>query len=332
MYKKNPAFNQVAHYLDLLAFSLEGKGKLGLFDAHKLSEDFFAGLLNIIYGYELENLNKTNLNEAGLDLGDKNNRIAYQVTTDKTTAKVNHTLSKITEEQKEQYDEFKILIIGKKQGKYTVKKHYEEELGFNATMDLIDIRDLQMAIYHLPVKKVDEILSYLQTEIDVPVRESEQELVQEAIVPVLDNCNAMVTYQMEEHGVTINDAEGEQMLQTILEFFTRLGSLPSLTRKFYLELITRSEFNIRECRRFVWDNIMRGTIELSASDYDQQVQMLTHLDLIKITSDFEERRMLCLSDMYLNDPVLADVVEFIDYKGIDKKSVYVDIDLSCFAN
>lgn len=319
-------------YLDLLAFSIEGKGKVGLFDAHKLSEDFFEGLLNIVYGYELVNLNKANVNEAGLDLGDKNNRIAYQVTTDKTSAKVNHTLSKITAEQKEQYDEIKILIIGKKQSSYTINKQYEEEFSFDATMDIIDIRDLQSVIYYLPVKKVNEILSFLQSEMDIPVIGSEQELVQEAIVPVLENCNAMVAYQMEEHEVSINDAEGKQMLQDILEFFTRLGSVPSLTRKFYLELITRSEFNIRRCERFVWDDIMRGFIQLSVTDYDKHIQLLEHLDLIKIGSDFDERRMLFLSNMYLNDPVLGNVVEFVNNKNLDEKSVYIDIDLSCFAN
>lgn len=93
---------------------------LGFTDLNKVSEDFFAKLLNKIYSYNLVNLNATRSNEPGLDIGDEPNSVAFQVTSQADSSKINNTLEKITTEQQDKF--IKILIIGEKQGSYTVIK------------------------------------------------------------------------------------------------------------------------------------------------------------------------------------------------------------------
>ena len=52
--------------------------EIRFFDLNVASEDFFASLLNAIYGYSLVNLNHDALNKAAVDLGDKAQRLAVQ--------------------------------------------------------------------------------------------------------------------------------------------------------------------------------------------------------------------------------------------------------------
>jgi hypothetical protein len=47
----------------------------------------------------LVNLNENRSNAPGLDLGDEANGIAFQVTAERTSAKVNETLAKLTAAQ-----------------------------------------------------------------------------------------------------------------------------------------------------------------------------------------------------------------------------------------
>ena len=65
-----------------------------LYDLNRYLEDFFKDILNIVYGYKLVNLNEERSNNPGLDLGDEAVKVAFQVTSTKSSDKVNTTLEK----------------------------------------------------------------------------------------------------------------------------------------------------------------------------------------------------------------------------------------------
>lgn len=73
------------------------RGKLGLTDLSIFLEDFFKTTLSHILGLSLENLNGERSNFPGLDLGAKSNGWAFQVTSSKTSSKINKTLEKVSE-------------------------------------------------------------------------------------------------------------------------------------------------------------------------------------------------------------------------------------------
>jgi hypothetical protein len=69
--------------LDLMTFwvsKIKAKNYQDLYDINRLSEDLALKLLNEIYNLNLENLNREKRNYPGIDLGDKTNKIAYQIT------------------------------------------------------------------------------------------------------------------------------------------------------------------------------------------------------------------------------------------------------------
>jgi hypothetical protein len=70
-------------YLHRIEFQLAGfmsmvrlRTSSGRFDLNIIAEDFFRDLLNIVYGYNLKNLNRDNKNNPSVDLADTANKLA----------------------------------------------------------------------------------------------------------------------------------------------------------------------------------------------------------------------------------------------------------------
>lgn len=130
---------QLIDDLALLQQKITFRNKVGYLDLTKVCEDFFKEILNIVFDYNLVNLNGNRSNEPGLDLGDVCNKIAVQVTSQKKTEKINETLRKISDEKRLIYDRFIVFIIGQKQNTYTLDTALELANKFDKDRDIIDI-------------------------------------------------------------------------------------------------------------------------------------------------------------------------------------------------
>ncbi|WP_153063498.1 SMEK domain-containing protein [Lysinibacillus mangiferihumi] len=62
--------------------------KIGYTDINKSTEDFYAGLLSLIYEINLLNMNETKVNHPAINLGDIESQICYQVTSTSERAKI----------------------------------------------------------------------------------------------------------------------------------------------------------------------------------------------------------------------------------------------------
>ena len=148
--------------LSRLVFQIDLRNKIGLLDLTKLSEDFFKELLNIIYDLNLSNLNSTRINEPGIDLGDKIEKIAFQVTCTKTSQKVSETLDKITPQQLNEYDKFKVLIIGIKQSQYSIDSALLTKCHFIMKEDILDLNDIIRTISTMDIDKLELLFTFFK--------------------------------------------------------------------------------------------------------------------------------------------------------------------------
>ena len=98
----------------------------------------------------LQNLNVTRNNFPDLDLGDKKNKIAYQITSQKTSAKINETLSKITGEAESEYEIIRVFILGEKQNSYSLNNDLSSKFKFTES-NIIDIDNLLKDIITLNI-------------------------------------------------------------------------------------------------------------------------------------------------------------------------------------
>ncbi|MBU3089823.1 SMEK domain-containing protein [Clostridium gasigenes] len=149
-------------YFSRLKYYIENNNKNGYFDINKYYEDFFNDLLNLVFDLKLINLNGIKTNYPAIDLGDKESRICYQVTTIKKIEKIESTLKKFHEtELYKVYDSVNILILGDKT-KHTKKLKFKE-VNFNYDDNIIDLNDLLKSIINIKnINKKEQIVKFIE--------------------------------------------------------------------------------------------------------------------------------------------------------------------------
>ncbi len=113
-------------------FYIDAHNRAGLFDINSLSEDVLIPVFRDVFKAPfLRNLNKERRNYPGLDLGDDQARIAFQVTADNTIGKIKDTLQKIVSNRHDlRYDTFYVYLLKGKQSRYSKKALLEITEGY----------------------------------------------------------------------------------------------------------------------------------------------------------------------------------------------------------
>lgn len=154
---------------DNLAFSDKStafKNIIGLFDSNRTAQDFFSQLFSLVFWYsELKNLDKLNdiCNYPAIDLGDKSKRVAFQITTDKTSWKVADTIIKFNNHHLyKEYDRLIFFIIWEKQGSY-IDFDTEGKFSFDKINDIWDSNFLIKQIDKIEdIKDLENIQKFLE--------------------------------------------------------------------------------------------------------------------------------------------------------------------------
>lgn len=152
--------------LALLSKEVTIRNAVNLYDINIIAEDFFPGLLNLIYGYELRNINYLQKNAAAIDLFDSKNKISVQVTSDNDSEKIKHTIKEFNDKEfYKTYDRLIILILTQKK-KYTTDFDTEGKFLFDKNKDIWDVKSLIKDIRKLETKDLKEINKYILNELN----------------------------------------------------------------------------------------------------------------------------------------------------------------------
>ena len=170
MLQRQTYINDIVNRLSGLASSVELRGLLNLLDLHVISEDFYVGLLNLVYGWNLRNANSSQQNAPGIDLVDDSNHILVQVTGSCTKRKIDHSLEEISEKYTGYHFYFvPIVLDAKKQREYEYAPPHE--VVFNPKTDILDIHFIANKIKGMPdIAGIDTIAIFIKNNIqnDVP--------------------------------------------------------------------------------------------------------------------------------------------------------------------
>lgn len=165
MLNKEIYLKEVAKSLALLSNEVTILNAINLYDINIAAEDFFPGLLNLIYGYQLKNANHLEKNAPAIDLYDEVNRIAIQVTSDSSSKKINHTIEEFNKNKAyNRYDRLVVLVLTQKK-KYTAAFDTDGNFVFDKTKDIWDVEDLIKDIRKLDTEQIKEISNYLSKEL-----------------------------------------------------------------------------------------------------------------------------------------------------------------------
>jgi hypothetical protein len=162
---------KISEKIAILKQEINQSGILGITNIHKHCENLVKHLLNGTYGYNLINLNAGVSNFPGLDLGDEKIGIAYQVTSDKTSNKVDETLDKVLRHKHYlKFKEIKIFLLSSKQSTYSLNVQTDGYFSFDWKKDVIDFDDLLKDIQDLNANKLEDIFKLLEVELPYTIK------------------------------------------------------------------------------------------------------------------------------------------------------------------
>ena len=207
--------------LNILKNEIKDSGKLNLLDINVHAEDFYRDLLNLIYCWQLQNMNQWNQNAAGGDLWYDDGKIVIQVSSTATKDKIQSSIDKLSEEQFAGY-RFKFLRIDgdvKKLRKESFNTH--DDIAFDPSVDIIDISTLLKDIIHLGIDSLIKVYELCVKEIiplDTPkITETDLAIVVKALAtnvrdwskgrrPIEYDVEKKIVFNhLEEHRRLIND-------------------------------------------------------------------------------------------------------------------------------
>ena len=159
-------FDYIEEKLNMLANRVALRSSLNLLELNIHSENFFAGLCNIVYDLELENLNFSNQNIEGIDLIDYKNKVVVQVSSTCTKAKIEDSLSKDIYATYQNYS-YNFLSISKNASNSlknnTFKNPYN--LKFVPKQNIWDLKLILNVILNQTVTKQRQLYEFIKDEL-----------------------------------------------------------------------------------------------------------------------------------------------------------------------
>lgn len=150
----------------ILKNEINQAGKLSILNIHKYCENLVKNLLNLTYGYNLVNLNEPMANFPGIDIGDDGKGIAYQVSSEKTSAKVDEMLDKVIRfKHYLKFPSINIFMLSPKQGSYTTNTNINGLFAFDPSKNVVDFDAWLKDMQHLPLDKLQKIIDFLEAEL-----------------------------------------------------------------------------------------------------------------------------------------------------------------------
>ncbi|WP_461791560.1 SMEK domain-containing protein [Pedobacter sp.] len=149
MAKVDDELRQVRGYLTFWTSGIKIANATGLYDINKVSEGIAQQVLNMIYGYQLKDLNRPKINFPGIDLGDQeHSMLAFQVTSAINWGKINQTID--TFKSYQLYGSYthglKFFVLGDRK---RIRPVVDDDINFNSARDIIFVEDLMEEISDL---------------------------------------------------------------------------------------------------------------------------------------------------------------------------------------
>nr|CUV53974.1 conserved protein of unknown function [Ralstonia solanacearum] len=334
---------QVIDELTAVSHQVQSRAGLQLYDLNRYLEDFLKDILNIVLGCKLKNLNEERSNNPGLDLGDESKGIAFQITSTKTSDKVNETLKKAADQQ-ETFPTIYVLILGGKQGSYTLTPELTKPFGFTAEEHVWDMDDVLKKVMSLPIDRLQELhdlvnkeVARVKIELEVPDKHGKYQTNIDSYIEQIprerfEGISAYYKFQQErsEKENDIYEISEDDVRKDFRKFIRTLRKLPRITRQFYSFLLQRSKWE--DTTRLINDDYLRRVCKFP--DMDGELRLLIEADLCSFWEPDEPGK----SPTWRIDTVprcksydfTVEFMEYIKSKDIALDKVVVSMDFSDF--
>ncbi len=158
-------FDYISNKLNAHTLEIESNGKLNLLHLHIHSENFYAHLLNELFGWKTRNENSFQQNVEAVDLMDTENKFIIQISATNTKQKIENSLNKEKLRNYVGYT-FKFISIAKNadnlRGTTFINPH---GISFDPQNDIIDKQSILNEILTLHIDKLKTIYELIKKEL-----------------------------------------------------------------------------------------------------------------------------------------------------------------------
>lgn len=329
---------QIIDELTAISHQVKARAGLQLYDINRYLEDFFKDILNIILDLKLINLNDERSNNPGLDLGDKEKGIAFQVTSTKTREKVNNTLEKAAS-QKDLFPTIFILILQEKQNQYTLKEELTKPFNFNEKEHIWDINNILKEVMPLPIERLQNLyelvskeVARVKIELEIPDKDGNYQTNINSYIEQIprEQFKGITNY----YGFLNKESQYEKTLKEVDEDFKKfiktLKKLPRITRQFYTFILERGEWD--ETNRFINFDYLNRICNFP--DKEGELRLLQGAGLCYLQEPHSREDCSTIQIEMVPDAKSIEFTwEFLDYikeKNISLDKVIVSLDFSDF--
>jgi hypothetical protein len=278
--EKARLFHNVVMKLSVLRYMVKARSKRGLTDLNRDCESFIRDVLNIVYGYELVNLNHTALNSAAIDLADDHARLAVQVTASSEAAKIKKTLEKfIAHELDKNYDTLMVMMLVEKKD-YRTKFESTEKLSFDPAKHVLDVDDVIAATEKLGLDELQRLSDFVDRELPSVSRALEPESLLAQAEQVAANPPVSAASFLENMEIEPGTKDWEDELSRVRDLFAALCGLSKNQR----ELIAFIMVNGKESR-------FGGRCAMAIQTVEQKLR-LSRLELGQYFAALEQEGLL----------------------------------------
>lgn len=177
--------NIITDRLSYLLNKIVNRNFLNLTDVNIHAENFYRDFLNLVYGWNLVNTNYHTQNAAYIDLIDRDNKIAIQVTSQNDNKKIDETIKGFFKNPSNKEYKLTVILISKDTKNYKTDFTHEGIYSFDQTKDVIDTKKLISDINDKSIDKISLIAKFLEKEILMPMPKTETNEV-ETIMSLLE--------------------------------------------------------------------------------------------------------------------------------------------------
>jgi len=179
-------FDTIESHLSWLATRIEMRGSLNILDLHLHSENFYQDFFNLLFGWNLHNLNATKHNIAGVDLADNTNKIIVQVSATATPQKIESALNKVPSNYQDY--SFKFISISKNASDLRTRTFANPHgLKFSPTVDIFDVPSLLKFIVGLDLDRQEKVYEFIRKQIKYEPDSGRVESNLTTIINILSN-------------------------------------------------------------------------------------------------------------------------------------------------
>ncbi|MGV4415532.1 ATP-binding protein [Chryseobacterium capnotolerans] len=167
MSSKKNSINEIINLITRWVSEIQSNNALNYYDINKVSEGTAMKLLNMVFSYKLKDLNHIESNFPGIDLGDEENGIAIQITSQTDSKKIKNSLEKFYSKGLDKIypNGMKLFSLSIQKKNISQIKAYEER--FDVKKDVINFTNLIKEIeklYDSNNDKFIEIYNFLHEE------------------------------------------------------------------------------------------------------------------------------------------------------------------------